>query len=513
MSYTINHFNGTPLATIADGTVNTSTDLTLIGKNYAGYGQAQNDNFVWLLENFASASPGPSNPQAGQIWYNTTLNKLQFYDINGTWRTTGGASIGSSFPTNLTVGDFFFNTASNQLYAYTGVGNPPFTLIGPQEVVGAMTTQMLSTTVTDSNNVHRPVIQGVVDGQVVFMISSTSFLLPTGQVTGFDQINQGITLTGTLAADNGVTAGSFEFTGTATNAKALNGVSASSFVTSSAAQFTASATFSDTGFVIGNPTAKLSIANDSTTGVPTLKNVNGPQINFVVTSGASTINPMTINGTDLLPGITSTSSLGSQTLQWLNVYATNFYGTATNSNYLSVGGTYVSATTGVPGGNVLSVAARDTSGNLTANVFNGNATSANYADLAEKYLPSPEYPNYSPGTVVCVGGSKEICPATYGSKAIGAISTNPAYMMNQDLAGGIYVALKGRVPVRLVGGCTKGDLIAPYGSGQAASIGNPAGTNGGGNLFSSDDTAPICFAVALADCTNSDETLVECVIL
>ena len=72
MSYTINHFNGTPLATIADGTVNTSTDLTLIGKNYAGYGQAQNDNFVWLLENFASASPGPSNPQAGQIWYNTT---------------------------------------------------------------------------------------------------------------------------------------------------------------------------------------------------------------------------------------------------------------------------------------------------------------------------------------------------------------------------------------------------------------------------------------------------------
>jgi len=81
MSYTIKHYNGTLLTTVADGTVDTSTDLTLIGKNYAGYGQSQNDNFVWLLENFANTTQ-PPNPLAGQVWFDSANLKLKFYLIN-----------------------------------------------------------------------------------------------------------------------------------------------------------------------------------------------------------------------------------------------------------------------------------------------------------------------------------------------------------------------------------------------------------------------------------------------
>ena len=59
MSYTINRFNGTQVAVIADGTIDSTLDLKLIGKNYAGYGAVQNENFVYLLENFAGNSQPP----------------------------------------------------------------------------------------------------------------------------------------------------------------------------------------------------------------------------------------------------------------------------------------------------------------------------------------------------------------------------------------------------------------------------------------------------------------------
>ena len=61
MAYTINKFNGTELIVLEDGTINTSTSLGLVGRNYVGYGETQNENFVFLLENFAHTAP-PSRP-------------------------------------------------------------------------------------------------------------------------------------------------------------------------------------------------------------------------------------------------------------------------------------------------------------------------------------------------------------------------------------------------------------------------------------------------------------------
>jgi hypothetical protein len=130
---------------------------------------------------------------------------------------------------------------------------------------------------------------------------------------------------------------------------------------------------------------------------------------------------------------------------------------------------------------------------LSTGIFSGTATSARYADLAEKYLPDAEY---RVGTVMKVGGEKEITASTVGSRAIGVISENPAYMMNSELEGGVYVALKGRVPVRCMGPISKGDELIPTSDGLA---------------FRGDGAK--VFAVALEDKSGPEEGLVECVIL
>ena len=114
-----------------------------------------------------------------------------------------------------------------------------------------------------------------------------------------------------------------------------------------------------------------------------------------------------------------------------------------------------------------SIVARDVSSNITANIFNGTATAARYADLAEKYLADKEY---EAGTVVIIGGEKEVTASDVNTRAIGVVSKDPAFMMNKDLEGGIYIALKGRVPCKAYGSVAKGDrLIAgPSGTAMAA---------------------------------------------
>jgi hypothetical protein len=129
----------------------------------------------------------------------------------------------------------------------------------------------------------------------------------------------------------------------------------------------------------------------------------------------------------------------------------NIAGTATNSDRL---GGLVPSVLNTPS----TIVARDSAADIFVNIVHGTATSANYADLAEKYLTDTEY---DVGTVVKIGGEKEVTASTWGCRAIGVVSANPAYMMNSGLEGGTYIALKGRVPVKVVGRIKKGeDLIA-----------------------------------------------------
>jgi hypothetical protein len=510
MAYTINHYNGTLLTTVADGTVDSSTDLTLIGKNYAGYGTAQNDNFIWLLENFANTTQ-PPHPLAGQIWFDSANLKLKFYD-GSQFRTAGGTEVSATPPTGLTIGDLWFDTSTDQLFAYNGDPATPFTLIGPQAVAGEGLTEMQSISVKDIGNQSHAIIQAVINGVVVFVISTDAAfnLNAINPILGFDRIEQGLTLAYTKQADNGVTNSSaaHRWWGTATNSEKLGGhVFGDFLLNTGAVVFKGDVNFPDTGYTVGgsagtaNPKLKVSITNGGLT--PTIENVINDIITFHTTStlaGNPTLYPLTIKGSDVLPGGVSSinyftsdnvNNLGSSTARWANVYSVNFNGTATNANYLILGGNPVTAQTASVASTIVG---RDANKDIFANVFHGTATSANYADLAEKYLADAEY---EVGTVVSIGGTAEITASKENDLPIGVISEHPAFRMNQTLVGGVYVALKGRVPVKVIGSIVKGQRLVASNTGYAQA--------------STDKTDT--FAIALETNNTLEVKLVECVIL
>lgn len=132
----------------------------------------------------------------------------------------------------------------------------------------------------------------------------------------------------------------------------------------------------------------------------------------------------------------------------------------TAGSYLTGGGASGTVTLNVnatPLNTANAVVARDTNGSFSANVVSAVATSAQYADLAEKYAADADY---EPGTVVVFGGDAEITVTDHrnSAKVAGVISTDPAYMMNSE-ADGLYVALRGRVPCKVIGKVQKGDVL------------------------------------------------------
>jgi len=199
----------------------------------------------------------------------------------------------------------------------------------------------------------------------------------------------------------------------------------------------------------------------------------------------------TITNTGIAPGANNTFNLGASGNAWANVYATNLVGTATEAGLLTVGGTGRSASTSATAN---TVAARDSSGNLTAVVFNGTATKARYADLAEKYTTEQEWP-VGTAMAVCKHSEHETCPATASDLAIGVISEKPAYLMNSELENGQAIALKGRVPVRIVGPVKKGQAVYAWDAGVCTTMATTA-----------------LIGVALETNDSTDEKLVECVL-
>ena len=201
MAYTINKFNGTFLVTVQDGTVDTSTDLNLVGKNYAGYGAIENENLVYLLENFANTSPPPKS-LSGQIWYDSGNKKLRFYD--GTrFRVAGGAEPSTSAPAGLTVGEFWFDTTAKQLYTWTGTD---YVLIGPQASpdlgvsgVSAQVVKGFPPGVTTVNQ-NYTILKLQAGGKVMGVVSQDEFTLDASvnTITGFENgIKKGLTLINT----------------------------------------------------------------------------------------------------------------------------------------------------------------------------------------------------------------------------------------------------------------------------------------------------------------------------
>ena len=600
MAYEVNKFNGIFITSVADGTIDTTTDLRLVGKNYAGYGEVQNENFVHLLENFANIT-APPKAITGQIWFDTSAKKLKFYD-GAKFKTAGGAEASASAPSGLSVGDFWWDTAAKQLYTYTGA---EFTLIGPIASpdlgTSIISPAVVYGTLATAEGPHT-ILKVIADSKTIAVISKTAFTLDPAKNTidDFTVIKKGITL---VKSQTGVSSDDFVFWGTASNASKLGGFTADQYIKTGESAFISEVSFGDPGFQVGDGNDLRIRVEDGSDVI--VENRLGNDITFriTVTDVTDERDVAVVKSTGIEPGITNAYALGSTTKLWSNVYATTFNGSLVgavtgnttgshkgnvlaNDNTVlidaatkqigyagaNIVGTLTGSVTGsastainasqlnnlepsatVPGsaistiavrnssGNLIanqfvgiadnvdrtfidrtnarvdptwndstastqyrtarltataySIAARDVSGNITANIFNGTATAARYADLAEKYLADQEY---EVGTVVMIGGEKEVTAADVNTRAIGVVSANPAYMMNSELEGGTYIALKGRVPCKVYGSVRKGDRLVAGPRGTAiAAHGNYANV----------------FAVALESTGSDSIAVIEALVL
>lgn len=196
MAYTVNRQSGAVLTTIADGTIDNTTDLTLIGKNYSGYGELLNENFVKLLENFSNTS-APDNPVSGQLWWDATDTVLKAYTGTG-FKVVGGSTNSSSAPANSVAGDLWFNNSSQQLYVSNGATENPWILVGPSFTVATGESGGIVEAVTDNLGVSRVIVKLSVNDTVVGIVSKDSFT-PQTPIAGFTTISPGIQLSSAVS--------------------------------------------------------------------------------------------------------------------------------------------------------------------------------------------------------------------------------------------------------------------------------------------------------------------------
>ena len=216
MAYQINKTDGTIVATVADGQIDTlSTDITLIGKNYSGFGEAFNENLIKILENFASTAE-PLHPLKGQVWFDNAENKLKVY--NGvTFIPVSSATISSTQPDTLSIGDLWFDDVGAQLYFFDG--SEPL-LIGPAYSTAQGKSGLEVDSILDTLNQTRVITYLYNNGILLGIFSKDSFT-PKIAIIGFSgSIEPGFNA-GTLA--------NIKFRVTCTNSEQLGGAVATTY--------------------------------------------------------------------------------------------------------------------------------------------------------------------------------------------------------------------------------------------------------------------------------------------
>ena len=213
MSYRINKTDGTILVDLIDGTIDTSaSDITLIGRNYKGFGELINENFVKMLENFASSS-APANPLRGQLWYDTSENRLKVY--NGTAFSTNGIIVANTQP-NLATGDIWINSLTNQMSFFDGTD---LVLVGPTYTAAQGVSGFESQTILSTLSQNKTVLKFSVQNTLIGVWSASQFTPTSTQV-----ISELITAgnpTGTIYPGFNLTSNNYKYRGVATLAEGL----------------------------------------------------------------------------------------------------------------------------------------------------------------------------------------------------------------------------------------------------------------------------------------------------
>jgi hypothetical protein len=570
MPYIINKYNGSELVVLQDGTLDTSTSIGLLGRNYVGYGEVQNENFLYLLENFAGTNP-PARPLEGQTWYDSVNNKLNTYDGTN-WTPVGAATASEEAPTGPTEGALWYKISTRQLYVYSSTKG--WILVGPEGVAGFGETRVKAAILRDVALINHAVLLMIVNDEVLSICSADTFVInDLDAIIGFNELQKGITIS-TNATVSGSLLGNSATTTRLATGRFINGVyfdgSNDLTITSSTTGILTRGTYLTGNNFNGSTSATWEVdaastnsigkvvARDSTgsfaAGTITAEQFIGPLIgNVTAISGtssfyalrANTIEGFTFSGlssqaSTLAPGRNINGVLfnGSQDVT-ITSAANTLTGTTLatgviNSSLTSVGRlagvevTDAGATIGDAGeirlfvnGNAptlaitnglgLAITINDTYqagdeasfefvssavalaaggsadptfvgdanskcniglpgrtfGSVYADIFNGVATSAQYADLAENYVADAEY---EPGTVLEFGGNFEVTLAEDGTTRVaGVVTTNPAYLMNSKCEGQYIsaLALQGRTPCKVRGNVKKGDMLISGGDGFA----------------------------------------------
>ena len=539
MAYTINKTDGTKLVALRDGTVDiATTDLALFGKGYAGFGERLNENFVKVLENFANTT-APANKIKGQLWYDTLANQIKVW--NGSkFKPVGSSTTSASQPANANTGDMWFDTNNSQLYVYSSTA---WTLIGPTAVAGSGVTQVSSETIKDNAGVNKSILKFITNDTIVGIVSAEEFT-PQTAIAGFATIFKGITLSTTISNNR--------FRGVATTATGLllnddtTIVLSDNFLRSDTTDTAAGLITFVSGVAIG--TASKSNITQASNDLTITNTVNNGDINFNIKQGgvadtsamsidgatASVSIPrltvsgtLTVTGTQVVVNTTTlsiedniielnrnissaagmpnysglkvnrgeTSTATEQDLYW--VWDETFADDGTTT-YGNAGGAWTAFKSG--GGTELSA---PTLVDIRANIVHATSTTAQYADLAERY--AADAPMES-GDVVILGGEQEITLSTkeLDTRVFGVISEAPAFLMNKDAGNDDshpMVALQGRVRVKVQGKGKKGDRIV---SSSTAGVARVVGLD--------QCTAFTVLGRLLQDKYSIDTELTECVI-
>jgi len=510
MAYNITQTNGAELISggLADGTIdNTTTSLTLVGKNYPGYGTFLNQNVVRIVENFANGS-APTGPLPGQLWWDTSTKLM---NIN-TATTKGAASqvfkplatmsSSATAPNNPVTGEQWWDTANLQLKVYNGTS---WTTVGPAATSATGNSGAIpDTIVSTSPSATYVVLKMYVDNILVALYSKESSF--TTAVTGFATVKPGLNLS-TDVANNG-------FQGNATAALNLI-VSGSTVAASSFLRNDQSGTINGSLSVTNDTGIKAGAASDFeatiSSGDVTLRNVtnnkdlilsvkkatvNTPVLKGNAVSGLAEVyaNPTAASsgftvatkdyvdtqlgggvGTstfaaNINPSANVTYTLGNVTNRWSNVISqTSFTGNLFSANVdttrSNVADLYIGNSVFPTAGNTVNLG----SNGMRFNTIYGVSLQAQYADLAERFASDSAYPA---GTVVALGGAEEITAASdaLSDDVFGVISTKAAYLMNSSAGSDEThpaVAVNGRVPVRVIGPVKKGQRLVAAGNGLA----------------------------------------------
>lgn len=457
MAYTINKTDGTLLTTIADGTVNdTSTELTLVGKNYAGYGQFLNTNMVHMLENF-SDDTAPTTPITGQLWWDTAGN-LKVY-TGSAFKTLSSITSSAAQPASAVTGNSWWDTVNSQFYVYNGSS---WTLVGPSFSSNTGTSGTIVGTITDTGNVAHVAVNVYVSDQLMTIVSSDSTYTPQTSITGFTTIKPGFNLIATSAVAN------VAYYGTSSDSSQLGNVAAVNYARTDIAE-----TFDSTVTINNNSGLTIGTGNNFSTtisGSTTLltSNNNNANLSLRVNVAGSLTSALTVVGAnarvDFANAITSAGNVIAQTTGYIVAYNTDDATSNVTGAIQSSGGISAKKT-------IYTTGNLTTTANVNGVYFTGIAVGALYSDLAERYFADAVY---EPGTVLVLGGDEEvtICNEENSTDVFGVVSTDPAYLMNSlngsaELRPAPPVAMIGRVPVKVIGPIRKGQRLVSALNGRA----------------------------------------------